>query len=283
MSVRSANSQGRRRTRGRLRRYIAFALPWLILAPLLFPFVWMVLTSLKTHIDAVAYPPVFFFTATVQNYVEVFRNNPFGTYLVNSFIIALGSTALAVLLGLPAAYSIARARRRALALSILIARIVPGISYLVPWYVIFRTLGLLDTYLALILTHLIVSLPIVVWLMIGFYEDIPVDLEQAAQVDGCSRFQAFLWIAIPLTLPGLVAAVIVSFIFSWNNFLFSLILAGERTKPLPVAVFNFMTYGMIHWGGLAAAVTVILVPVLILTFLIQRHIVRGLTAGATIG
>lgn len=273
----------RPKARRRLTRCVAYALPWVILAPFMLPFLWMVLTSIKRHVDAIAYPPVFVFAATVNNYVEVFRNNPFGTFLVNSFTIALGSTALAVILGAPAAYSIARARHRALAVSILIARIVPGISYLVPWYVIFRKLGLLDTYLALILTHLIVSLPIVVWLMIGFYEDIPVDLEHAAQVDGCSRFQAFLRIAVPLTRPGLVAAVIVSFIFSWNNFLFSLILAGDKTKTLPVAVFNFMTYGMIHWGGLAAALTVILMPVLILTFVIQRHIVRGLTAGATIG
>ncbi len=273
----------RPRVRRQLARIIAYTLPWVLLAPLLFPFFWMVLTSLKTHAESITYPPVFLFTPTFNNYLEVFRNNPFGFYLFNSLLIALGSTLLAVILGAPAAYSIARHRQRGLALSILIARMVPGIAYVVPWYIVFRHLGLLDTYLALVLTHLIVSLPIVVWLMIGFYEDIPVDLEQAAQVDGCSRLQAFLRIAVPLTRPGLVAAVIVSFIFSWNNFLFSLILAGDKTKTLPVAVFNFMTYGMIHWGGLAAAATVILTPVVILTFLIQRHIVRGLTAGATIG
>jgi multiple sugar transport system permease protein len=264
-------------------RALAYTLPWAFLAPLMFPFLWMALTSLKTHADNITYPPLFIFRVTFHNYVEVFRQNPFGAYLLNSFVIALGSTLLAVVLGAPAAYSIARRRLRGLALGILIARMVPGIAYLVPWYVVFRYLGLLDTYVALVLTHLIVSLPIVVWLMIGFYEDLPTDLEQAAQIDGCSRFQAFMRIALPLTRPGLVAAVIVSFIYSWNNFLFSLILAGDKTKTLPVAAFNFMTYGMIHWGGLAAAATVITAPVVLLTFVIQRHIVRGLVAGATIG
>jgi multiple sugar transport system permease protein len=273
----------RRIGRPRALRAVAYTLPWAVLAPVLFPFFWVLLTSFKTQADAIAYPPLFFFKMTLHNYADVFQNNPFGAYLFNSLVIAAGSTGLALLLGAPAAYSIARRRLKGLAICILMARMVPGIACVVPWYIVFRYLGLIDTYSGLILTHLIVSLPIVVWLMIGFYEDIPLELEQAAQVDGCSRFQAFLRIAVPLTAPGLVAATIVSFIFSWNNFLFSLILAAERTKTLPVAAFNFMTYGMIHWGGLAAAATVIMAPVLVLTFLIQRHIIRGLAAGATKG
>lgn len=264
-------------------RLLAYALPWLLLAPFLFPFGWMVLTALKTNADNIQYPPVFVFVPTLENYYEVFARNPFPRYLLNSLIVGVGSTALAVGLGLPAAYSAARRRRQRLALVILMTRMVPGITFLVPWYMLFRTLALLDTYLVLILTHFVVSLPIVMWLMIGFFEDVPPELEEAARVDGCSQMQTFLRIAIPLTIPGTVAAGIVAFVFSWNNFLFSLILSGERTTPLPVAVFSFMTYGLVDWGGLSAAATVVLAPVLVLTLLAQRHIVSGLTAGATKG
>ena len=258
-------------------------LPWAAIAPLLLPFAWMILTSLKTHAENLNYPPTLIFQPTLQNYVEVFRENPLTQYLINSVIVGIGSTVLALALGTPAAYTIARWRQRRLALLLLTARLMPGVACLVPWYMVFRSLGMLDTYGALILTHLIVSLPIVVWLLIGFFEDVPTELEDAGRIDGCSNWQAFRSIALPLVRPGLVAAAILAFIYSWNNFLFSLILAGERTSPLPVAVFSFITYGMINWGGLTAAATVILVPVIILTLVIQRHIVRGLTAGATKG
>jgi multiple sugar transport system permease protein len=258
-------------------------LPWAAIAPFLLPFAWMIVTSLKDQAENLNYPPTLIFRPTWQNYVDVFRENPLTQYFVNSLIIGAGSTALALGLGTPAAYTIARWRQRRLAVLLLTARLMPGVACLVPWYMVFRSLGMLDTYGALILTHLIVSLPIVVWLLIGFFEDVPTELEDAGRIDGCSNWQAFSAIALPLVRPGLVAAAILAFIYSWNNFLFSLILAGERTAPLPVAVFSFITYGMINWGGLTAAATVILVPVLILTLVIQRHIVRGLTAGATKG
>ena len=278
MSPDRAARAARRVERGPVR-----LLPWAAIAPLLLPFAWMIVTSLKDHAENLNYPPTLIFRPTWQNYVDVFHENPLTRYLVNSLIVGTGSTALALALGTPAAYTIARWRQRRLAVLLLTARLMPGVACLVPWYMVFRSLGMLDTYGALILTHLIVSLPIVVWLLIGFFEDVPTELEDAGRIDGCSNWQAFRSIALPLVRPGLVAAAILAFIYSWNNFLFSLILAGERTAPLPVAVFSFITYGMINWGGLTAAATVILVPVLILTLAIQRHIVRGLTAGATKG
>lgn len=249
--------------------------------PTLFVFYWMVTLSLKTQVEAAGYPPHFFhFHATFANYAEVFAKNPFLQYVWNSLVVAMGSTLLGLAVGLPASFSIARWRQQGLALVILVARIVPGISYLIPWYILFRALHMVDTYTALILTHLVVGLPLIIWVLIGFFEDVPPDLHDAALIDGCSYVGVFWRVAIPLVRPGIMAAAILSFIFSWNNFLFSVILAGRHTRTLPVAVFSMINYEEISWGPLAAAATMITLPVIVLTLLVQRHIVSGLTVGA---
>jgi multiple sugar transport system permease protein len=263
--------------------------PWtyvllvLLLIPFLFPLGWMLLSSLKTQVQNTAYPPVLVFTPTLGNYREVFQKNPFFTFTVNSLVVALGSTGLALLLGLPGAYAIARYKRTGIALAILTARMAPGIGYLIPWFILFTKAKMIDTYTALILTHLIVALPLVLWVMIGFFEDVPGDLIEASRIDGCTNWSAFLRIAIPLAKPGIVATGILAFIFSWNNFLFSLIIAGYKTRTLPIAVYSFLSYEEINWGGLTAAATVITLPVLLLALFVQKHIVRGLTLGAMKG
>jgi multiple sugar transport system permease protein len=277
----AALSPKKRRMTVVLRTTGYYALVCLAMLPTLFVFYWMVTLSLKTQVEAAGYPPHFFrFAVTFKNYAEVFQKNPFVLYIWNSSVVAAGSTALGLIVGLPAAFSIARWRQQGLALTILVARIIPGISYLIPWYVLFRHLHLVDTYLALILTHLVVSLPLIIWVLIGFFEDVPEELEHAALIDGCSYYSAFWRIALPLVRPGIVAAAILSFIFSWNNFLFSVILAGRHTRTLPIAVFNMISYEEISWGPLAAAATMITLPVIILTLIVQRHIVSGLTFGA---
>jgi multiple sugar transport system permease protein len=249
--------------------------------PTVFVFYWMITLSVKPQVEATAYPPSFFrFSVTAAGYREVFTKYPFLLYTWNSLVVAVGCTALGLGVGLPAAYSISRWRQRRLALTVLVARIIPGISYLIPWYIFFRHLGLLDTHAALILTHLIVGLPIIIWVMIGFFEDVPPDLEDAALIDGCSYFGVFWRVALPLVRPGVVATGILSFVFSWNNFLFSVILAGRETRTLPIAVFNMISYEEINWGTLAAAATLITLPVLVLALIVQRHIVTGLTFGA---
>ncbi len=261
-----------------------YALVILVMLPTVFVFYWMITLSLKTQVDAAGYPPKFFrFAVTLKGYAEVFAKNPFLLYTWNSFVVATGCTLLGLIVGLPAAYSIAHWRQKGLALVVLVARIIPGISYLIPWYILFRNLRMVDTYQALILTHLVVGLPIIIWVMIGFFEDIPPDLRDAALIDGCSYYGAFLRVAVPLVKPGIVATAILSFIFSWNNFLFSVILAGRNTRTLPIAVFNMIGYEEINWGPLAAAATMITLPVIILTLIIQRHIVTGLTFGAVKG
>jgi len=261
-----------------------YALVIVVMLPTAFVFYWMITLSLKPQVEAAAFPPSFFhFTVTVKGYVEVFAKHPFLLYTWNSLVVAFGTTLLGLIVGLPAAYSIAQWKQHKLALTILVARIIPGISYLIPWYILFRNLRMVDTYTALILTHLVVGLPITIWVMIGFFEDIPPDLREAALIDGCTDYGAFWRVAIPLVKPGVVATAILAFIFSWNNFLFSVILAGRNTRTLPIAVFNMIGYEEINWGPLAAAATLITLPVILLTLIIQRHIVTGLTFGAVKG
>jgi len=261
-----------------------YGLVIVVMLPTAFVFYWMITLSLKPQVEAAAFPPSFFhFTVTFKGYVEVFAKHPFLLYTWNSLVVAAGTTLLGLIVGLPAAYSIAQWKQHKLALTILVARIIPGISYLIPWYILFRNLRMVDTYTALILTHLVVGLPITIWVMIGFFEDIPPDLREAALIDGCTDYGAFWRVAIPLVKPGVVATAILAFIFSWNNFLFSVILAGRNTRTLPIAVFNMIGYEEINWGPLAAAATLITLPVILLTLIIQRHIVTGLTFGAVKG
>jgi multiple sugar transport system permease protein len=273
-----------RKTKQLLGTIAFYAAVIVVMLPTVFVFYWMITLSLKPQVEAAGYPPSFFwFSVTFKGYVDVFAKNPFLLYTWNSLVVATGCTLLALIVGLPCAYSIAHWRQRGLALTILVARIIPGISYLIPWYILFRNLKMVDTYQALILTHLVVGLPIVIWVMIGFFEDIPTELREAALIDGCTDYGAFLRVAVPLVKPGIVATSILSFIFSWNNFLFSVILAGRNTRTLPIAVFNMIGYEEINWGPLAAAATMITLPVIILTLIIQRHIVTGLTFGAVKG
>jgi multiple sugar transport system permease protein len=159
----------------------------------------------------------------------------------------------------------------------------PGLSFLIPWFMLFRFLGLNNTLWALIITHLVIGLPITIWVMMGFFEDLHPELDEAALVDGAGIWEAFRDIALPLARPGMTVAAILAFIFSWNNFIFAVVLAGRETRTLPVAVFNVLTFEQLAWGALAAAALVVTLPVLILTAFVQRQIVVGMTAGGIKG
>ena len=246
----------------------------------LFVFAWMIMTALKTQMDNLAVPPKLLFRPTLDNFQDVLAGRQFGRYLANSFIVAASAVGISLVVGLPAAYGIAKYRLRKIALSLLVARMVPFISYLIPWFIVFRMLRLVDSYAALITTHLIITLPYVIWIMINFFENVPVSLEESARIDGASYLQAFVYVILPVARNGVFTASVLSFIFSWNQFLFSLILSGRNTMTVPVAVFQFISYDQINWGGLAAAATVITLPPLILTLFIQKYIIRGLTSGA---
>jgi multiple sugar transport system permease protein len=195
-------------------------------------------------------------------------------------VLAVGAGLLA---GLPAAYTMARYRQARLGFLFLMVRILPSIAFLVPLFVIYRRLGLINTFGGLALAHVIVVLPLVIWVMAGFFADIPRELEEAALIDGCSRVGTFVRIVLPLCRPGIVAATILSFIASWNNFIFVLILGGKDTITLPMAVYSFVSFEDVNWGGLTAAATVITLPILVLSLIVQRYLAGGLTMGAVKG
>lgn len=255
----------------------------LIVLVLVLPIVWMLLASLKTTVDIYQPAKVFDFTPTLDNYARVFAQQNFLLFMVNSFIVAAVSTVLSMIIGLPAAYAMSRFLMRRSAAWVLLARIIPGISLLVPWYIIFAGLGLVGGYGALILSHMFVSLPLIVWILMSFFDGLPIELEESAQIDGLTPIGAFLRISLPLSSPGIATSGILAFIFSWNNFIFALVLSSESTKTLPVAIFNFLGYASIDWGGLMAASAVITLPVMVVALLTQKYIVSGLTAGATKG
>lgn len=249
----------------------------------LFPFVWMVLASFKNQAQIMSTDSLIFFKGTLDNYRSVFGEYDFLEFIINSFIVAFFSTLFGLVLGLPAAFAIARYKQHKLGFVILIARIIPGISFMIPWFIIFSQLGLIDSYTALILSHMLVGLPFIIWIMISAFEGLPHELEDAARVDGCTLQGAFLRILLPLTIPSIITSSLMSFILSWNNFMFSLVLAGDNTKTLPIAVFNFMSYSQINWGGLMAAAVIITMPILIISLFVQRYIISGITMGAVKG
>jgi multiple sugar transport system permease protein len=269
---------------GRLRRrvgLVAHRLAVLLVAGFfLLPFYIMLSNSLKPEILINAYPPVILFQPTLNHFAEVFRRYPFGSYLVNSAVISLSATALGFVIGIPAAYAIARYALRRLITLVLVVRMIPYVSLLIPWYLMAQQANILDTYVPMILTHLLFTIPYAAMILIGFFEDIPLALEEAAWIDGCSRLEAFVRIALPLSLPGIAAAAVIAFTYSWNNFLFALVLTGARTKTLPVAAYSFLTADQVDWGGLSAAATLITAPVLVFVSFAQRYLIRGLLAGA---
>lgn len=278
----------RRRSRFRPRRWLrkagfAFSVV-VIVSPAILVFLWMLSLSLKNEIDNIAYPPVFIPSPpTFANFVAVFEQNSIGRYFWNSVVVSGGATLIALLIGIPAGYGIARTGAHRLTVLILIARMTPALSYLIPLYAVFQFLNLNQTLTAMVITHLVITVPIIVYIMAGHFETQPRELEEAAQIDGASAWRAFLYVALPLARPGIVVGFILAFIFSWNNFVFGAVLAGRQTRTLPVAVFNMLTFEQLSWGPLAAAAIVVTLPVLLLTIVIQKEILTGMTAGGVKG
>ena len=265
----------------KLLRQAGFALAVVALvSPAVLVFLWMLSLSLKNEIDNTAFPPVFIPAPPVlDNYIQVFKANKFGLYLWNSIMVTGGATVIGLLVGVPAGYGIARAKAQKFAVLVLLARMTPALSYLIPLFMLFQMLGLIGTLAALIITHLVITIPIIVWVMMGYFENLPAELDDAALVDGATLWQAFRYIALPLARPGIYVGAILSFIFSWNNFIFAVILAGKETRTLPVAIYNVLTFEQISWGPLAAAALLVTAPVLLVTLVAQKQIVAGLTAG----
>src|SRR5690606_30991669 len=215
--IRTTSPLQRRRPRGRA--YKAFRVVMLVLVALTFlaPVVWMLLSSFKTNVDIYNPAAAFIFTPTTKNYDTVFGQADYIQFIWNSFFVAAVATILSLLLAVPAAYSMSRFVMKKSAVLVLLARVIPGVSLLVPWYFVFANMRIVGTYTPLVLSHMFVSLPLILYIMMSFFDSLPEDLEEQAQVDGLTPIGAFLKITLPLSVPGIATASILSFIFSWNN------------------------------------------------------------------
>lgn len=268
--------------KGRLEKVLLQILFWGFILVFTLPLLWFFLTSIKTRVDAFSMPPAFIFTPTLSNFSDVLSNGSFLHNYSNSLIISISTTLISLLIGVPAAYALARFEMKGkndLAFWILSTRMAPPVMVILPFYLLFQKVHLLDTYTGLILVYLTICLPFVVWMMRGYIESIPLDLENAARIDGASRLQAFFKVILPLSMPGIVASGIFAFIMAWNEFLLALILTGNTTKTTTVAITSFITLEGIRWGEIAAAGTLISLPVIVFGILIQKYLVSGLTMG----
>ena len=251
------------------------------------PVLWALLTSFKTERDVLAYPPLVFFEPTLANYREVlFGASSILPNLVSSVIVAGSATALTMLFAVPAAYALARLAlpaKRASGFYVLATQMLPPVGLIIPYYLILQKVGALDTYGGMTAIYLTFSLPFAVWLMVSYFEDVPPEMEEAALLDRAGRLRALWHVILPQVRGGIAVTTIFVFLNAWNEFLFAVVLAGNRVRPVTVAMFNFISVEQTQWARLAAGAMLAMAPVIVLGLLAQRHIVKGLTVGAVKG
>lgn len=270
----------------RTRRILTILALFPVLAWTLFPLYWILAASFKTELSLYAKPPQWVFSPILENYKRVLFNIPFFQYLGNSLLIALGTTIGSLVLGTLAAYGFSRVKFRgseALRFLILVTRMVPRMTLVVPYYLLMMKIGLLDTYTGLVIAYVSFALPFSIWLLIGFFDDVPIEIEEAAMVDGCTPLGTLIRVVIPIAAPGLAVAAIFAFLVSWNEFLFALILSGPASKTLPVVIAGLTTDLGPLYGEMSAAAVMIMLPNIVMTLAMQRYVVRGLTLGAVKG
>ncbi len=251
------------------------------------PVLWALLTSFKTERDVLAYPPLVLFEPTLANYREVlFGASSILPNLVSSVIVAGSATVLTMLFAVPAAYALARLAlpaKRAGGFYVLATQMLPPVGLIIPYYLILQKIGALDTYGGMTAIYLTFSLPFAVWLMVSYFEDVPPEMEEAALLDRAGRFRALWHVILPQVRGGIAVTTIFVFLNAWTEFLFAVVLAGNRVRPVTVAMFNFISVEQTQWARLAAGAMLAMAPVIILGLLAQRHIVKGLTVGAVKG
>jgi multiple sugar transport system permease protein len=251
-----------------------------------FPVYWMVASSFKNELDISHYPPVWSFTPTFDNYAKLMTELDAWDAFVNSAAIVALATSVAMVCGTMAAYALARfdvKGKEIIAFEVLSIRMLPPIVSVIPMFIIARSLGIFDTYWLLAAAYALSGLPFVVWVMRVFIRDIPQSIEEAAMIDGCTRFETFWRVTLPLLLPGLAATMVIVFMFAWNEFLLASMLTSQEAKTLPVIAANAIKPKAIAWGLASAAGVVMSLPVVFLVLLMQRYLVRGLTLGAVKG
>ena len=252
-----------------------------------FPVLWALLTSFKTERDVLAYPPKLIFTPTLANYMDVlFGSASVLPNLWSSFVVASVATALAMLIAIPAAYALARLEfpaRHGTGFYVLATQMLPPVGLIIPYYLVLQKLAMLDTYSGLVVIYLTVSLPFAVWLLVSYFEDIPREMEEAALLDRAGRLRALWHVILPQVRGGIAVTTIFVFLNAWNEFLFAVVLGGNRVRTVTVAMFNFISVEQTLWAKLAAGAVLAMAPVILLGLLAQRHIVKGLTVGAVKG
>jgi ABC-type glycerol-3-phosphate transport system permease component len=274
-------------TARRLRTLILVAVAALLLTVWAFPVLWALLTSFKTERDVLAYPPTVIFEPTLRNYHDVlFGSASILPNLLSSTIVAGASTLLTLVFAIPAAYALARLDlpgKRASGFYVLATQMLPPVGLIIPYYLVLQKIGGLDTYAGLIVIYLTFSLPFAIWLLVSYFEDIPREMEEAALLDRAGRLRALWYVILPQVRGGIAVTTIFVFLNAWNEFLFAVVLGGNRVRPVTVAMFNFISVEQTLWAKLAAGAMLAMAPVIVLGLLAQRHIVKGLTVGAVKG
>ena len=265
------------------RRNVKLALTalWCVIAFIyLFPYFWMVLTGIRQPVDTLAMR--FIFTPTMDGFRTIFFETGFQRYMLNSALVAIPSTLLVVAIAAPSAYALTqlKMRGRVFLIGILIARMVPGIAILIPIYLTASRAGLLDTRFVLILIYTAFNLPFAIWLLRGFFREVPAEVREAAIIDGCTEFGVFVRIMLPLAMGGIIATGVFVFIAAWNEFLFALVLTNSRVATAPLAILGFRTEYGNQWAAIGAAALLISTPVIVFALLMQKYLVRGLTMGS---
>jgi multiple sugar transport system permease protein len=252
-----------------------------------FPVVWGLLTSFKSERDVLAYPPKIVFEPTLANYREVlFGASSILPNLSSSLVVSTLATVLTMLVAIPAAYALARLRypfKKASGFYVLATQMLPPVGLIIPYYLALQKIGALDTYGGLVVIYLTFSLPFAVWLMVSYFEDVPLEMEEAALLDGAGRLGALRHVILPQVKGGIAVTTIFVFLNAWNEFMFAVVLGGNRVRPVTVAMFNFISVEQTQWARLAAAAMVAMAPVILIGLFAQRHIVKGLTVGAVKG
>lgn len=275
----------------RVRRAIGLVLTWatIVVALIFFlgPFFWILTTSVKAGEDYFAYPPVWVPTdASLKHYAGLFTRSSGARYFTNSLMISTLSMMAALVVSLPTAYAIARWRFGGgfLSMVLLVLRMLPAIALIIPLYIMYKLLGLTNSYLGLVLVYTVLYVPFAVWLLVGFLRDFPVEIEEAALIDGCSRLRALVSVVVPIIAPGLAVVALFSFIATWNEFLFAIVLTGIETKTMMVLVTSFTSGGTdMFYGEASASVVLGVLPAFIVAFMLQRYLVKGLALGGTKG
>jgi len=274
------------RTKKRISKIATNLITILIVIAFLFPYLFMVSSAFKSRMDTFAYPPVWFFKPTLENFKVIFKDINIGFYMLNSLIVALLSSILTMIIAIPATYAIARFQfkfKEPITYGFLFLQMVPGISIVFALFYIARSLNLYDTYIYLSLVYLLWNIPYAIWMLRGFVEAIPVDLEESAMVDGCTRFRAFISITLPLMSSGLIASTILIFIGAWNEFQLAFFLTSTKARTLPTAIGFFMTHSGIRWGEMFATATIGTLPVVIFALLVRKYFISAMTYGAVKG